>query len=904
MSSKREPAGGVPDAQAGRAGATAGPLPERPRRLWLAAAILLAFTLAVFGDVLFATGERVVSESHRDICLQYAAWRDFGFSQLRRGNFALWNPHIYSGAPFFGGAQTGLLYPLNYPYLFLPLARAINVGVALHVFLGGLFMYLWASRRGLRFLARLFCGVLWMFCGQHYYHIMAGHLNGLISTAWIPLLFLSLDGFFEDEKIPDCGLRIADSNQTGNISNPPSALCNPQLKWILLGSLTIAMMALGGDAQYLFHVGVAAAIYSALCCAAAAKRRRILTGLAAMCAIGAAIAAVQILSGIETTAESLRGGHGVPYDFARAFWLPPENFLTLLAPGFFGPEAWLAPFRYWGRWFLWEMCLFIGVTGLLLAIYGAIAGERAKRRFSLAMVLALLVLALGAWLPPVVTGLFPSLIGAVLLLRFWRAAADKPRLRLFIRTALVLLLSAVLAVWWFTPLFDVRLFRLLYDWAPGFNRFRGMSKFAVPASAFLVLLSGIGLDRLLRADKVNARLAAAPLLLAALLIGLGAGMAASAGPTEPASWWWRIMRVVRDTPEIHMVSSLYDDASFARQAQIHAGESLLWAGVPCTIAGICLLFLKSPRKLGLCLALLGMGEMFLFAWSLRTSFDLSKSAFGLKDFFQSRPGDFRVLLQLLQPTEGNFVMTAGGDDIWGYGPLVPARYGRFIWFTQGRDPDAAEPSLLFRLYSPIYKMLRCGYSALPAMKAEVHDDVLPHVALVRDYLLLTKRDDIFAELIDERFDPGRSVILESRPDPAPAPSARQDYAAGILLEPKQVMEWIKRTGASGNYAAVVESGTDYLVIEAETDQPAVLLVTDDYSAGWRVRPLENGPQSRYEVMPANYCLRAVPLQAGHHKIVMEYAPKGYRIGWWISIVAAAGWLAALGWLLARRARRY
>jgi hypothetical protein len=182
------------------------------------------------------------------------------------------------------------------------------MGVALHVFLGGLFMYLWASRRGLRFLSCLFCGVLWMFCGQHYYHIMAGHLTGLISTAWIPLLFLTLDGLFED----------------ANASfNPQSADRTPHYKWILLGSLTIAMMALGGDPQYLFHVGVAAAIYSALCWVRAANRARILAGLATICAVGAAIAAVQILSGMETTAESLRGGHGVPYDFARVFWFPP-----------------------------------------------------------------------------------------------------------------------------------------------------------------------------------------------------------------------------------------------------------------------------------------------------------------------------------------------------------------------------------------------------------------------------------------------------------------------------------------------------------------------------------------------------------------------------------------------------
>ena len=78
-------------------------------------------------------------------------------------------------------------------------------------------------------------------------------------------------------------------------------------------------------------------------------------------------------------------------------------------------------------------------------------------------------------------------------------------------------------------------------------------------------------------------------------------------------------------------------------------------------------------------------------------------------------------------------MAAGGYDVWGYGPLVPARYGRFIWFTQGIDPDEAEPSLLFRLYLPIYKMLRCRYSIFPAIPAQVHD-ILPHVALMRDYL--------------------------------------------------------------------------------------------------------------------------------------------------------------------------
>ena len=45
------------------------------------------------------------------------------------------------------------------------------------------------------------------------------------------------------------------------------------------------------------------------------------------------------------------------------FSLPPENFLTLFAPGFFGG---LGTPVYWGRCYLWEMSLFFGAVGPLL----------------------------------------------------------------------------------------------------------------------------------------------------------------------------------------------------------------------------------------------------------------------------------------------------------------------------------------------------------------------------------------------------------------------------------------------------------------------------------------------------------------------------------------------------------
>ena len=763
---------------------------RRPGHLLLAGGVFAALTLIVFSDVLFTSGDVVLSTPGADLAHQYVAWRDFGFSELRQGNFALWNPYIYCGTPYFGGSQSGLLYPPNYAYLLLPLAKAINFGIALHIFLAGFFMYLWASRRRLHFVACLLCGALWMFCGEHYLHIAAGHLCRLIATAWIPIIFLAIDGLFEDR--------------------------SP--RWVLLGIFAISMMIFGGDPQYVFYTAIAAAIYCALCLMHAERRMQIALRLALMAAGAAAVTAVQLWTAIEATEGSVRGSSGVPYVFARMFSFPPLNFLTLLAPGFFGDVTHL---RYWGLGYIWEMCLFLSVAGLLLAIYGA-GAERERRRFSISMALILLLLALGSHTP---------------------------------------------------------LFRLLYDCVPGFNRFRGMSKFAVQASAFIALLSGIGLDRLIRSEKVDRRLAVAPILLGAALLTAATWIGAPADSNGPSPGWQQMMRGVAAAQEIRVPPGLYDDAAFARQAQEHAAHSLLLAALPCAIAAAGILYLRSTRRLAFVLAIVAAAEMLLFALSIRPTFHLAESqAPELKTFLETHPGDYRTLI-LGNP---DVAMSLHAYGVWGYGPLLPGRYAEFIYASQGRNADTATSYLPDPFaYVPVYKMLRCRYvierSSEPAPTPEEFPGAMPHVTLISRYRLVTGRDRIFDAMSSRSFDPAQEVILESRPDPEPAPP-----------------------GESGQ-AKVTASSTDSLVIEADLAQPAILLVTDNYDTAWRARGLPGSSQSRYEVMPADYTLRAIPLSAGHHAILMEYAPKGFRIGRWISIAAAAGYMVALV-LAMRRAR--
>ena len=60
-----------------------------------------------------------------------------------------------------------------------------------------------------------------------------------------------------------------------------------------------------------------------------------------------------------------------------------------------------------------------------------------------------------------------------------------------------------------------------------------------------------------------------------------------------------------------------------------------------------------------------------------------------------------------------------------------------------------------------------------------------------------------------------------------------------------------------------------------------------------------GPQAKYEVVPADHALRAVPLVAGKHYITMRYEPAGWTVGW---MVSAGAWGALGGVLVWKRIR--
>jgi hypothetical protein len=86
-------------------------------------------------------------------------------------------------------------------------------------------------------------------------------------------------------------------------------------------------------------------------------------------------------------------------------------------------------------------------------------------------------------------------------------------------------------------------------------------------------------------------------------------------------------------------------------------------------------------------------------------------------------------------------------------------------------------------------------------------------------------------------------------------------------------------------AEIVRYAAEEVVVRTESEQPAVLVLSDAFYPGWRAQvDGEDAP-----IHPANVLFRGVALPAGEHTVVFTYTPNGWRLGWG---------LAALGALLA------
>jgi hypothetical protein len=327
------------------------------------------------------------------------------------------------------------------------------------------------------------------------------------------------------------------------------------------------------------------------------------------------------------------------------------------------------------------------------------------------------------------------------------------------------------------------------------------------------------------------------------------------------------LHLVLTSHESYLPAAAFIQPDFIHEAGVHAGLSLGFAGLILITARVILLLLGKHPILRWALPGLLMLELIGFAARQVTVSHVSDVIPGaLRQFFEAHPGDYRVL-NFAYPDNG-FLLGAG--DLGGNNPCPLRRYAEFINFTQGGDPDHVTQYLPFKSIVPLYAMLRLRYVFAPTSEGiRVMESLLPplpRLLLVSDEKVLAGRNALFSAMNDPSFNPSKTVLLESEPEPRPESAA---------------------TGA----AKVISNLPDELIIEADTDRPTLLLITDLYDHSWHVQALPGSAQQSYHLMPADYILRA--LAAGHHHLRIVYAPTAFSIGLGISVLAWTLWISLL-----------
>jgi membrane protein YfhO len=277
--------------------------------------------------------------------------------QWAAGELPLWNPYIFGGTPLHANMQAGAFYPPNVLLLVLPAWRAYQYTILLHYSLAGLFTFVFLRALSLSRTAALMGSVVFMLGG--FAMGTLGHVSTLRAYPWLPLILFALEKW----------TRTLDR------------------RYVALGGAAIGLMLLAGHPQiplYSLLVGVAYACGRLF--SARHPRARLAAGYAANLALGAGLAAIQILPSLPLAAEEYLRPGDRGYEYFVTFSLSPALLANLVFPRILpANEA--------------ELAVYVGISTLVLALVACLrpSGNEWHRNFFVIVAVAALVLAFGEW---------------------------------------------------------------------------------------------------------------------------------------------------------------------------------------------------------------------------------------------------------------------------------------------------------------------------------------------------------------------------------------------------------------------------------------------------------------------------------------------------------------------------
>ena len=316
-----------------------------------AAAGLLVAALVFYYPLVFL-GRTLVDY---DALVYFYPQRVFLARSLLAGHIPLWDPDLFLGAPFLANPQTAVLYPPSWLFVFGPVQAVYAAQLVLHAFLAALFTYLLARHAfGVLPLAAAVGGLAYAFGGFAVGQV--GHLNQLSAAAWLPAVLLAYQRFEVTHR----------------------------LYWVGLGALALAMQLFAGHPQETYMTLIVLGIFGAVTAPWRSLPRLSLAvaGGAALCLLGACLAAAQLMPTLELAPLSIRG-EGVNWKDAVAGSLPSYLAVRALLP------------PYWIRVPYTEYLGYVGITTVTLGLLAVVRGRPRPVIFGLLLAFLGVFLALG-----------------------------------------------------------------------------------------------------------------------------------------------------------------------------------------------------------------------------------------------------------------------------------------------------------------------------------------------------------------------------------------------------------------------------------------------------------------------------------------------------------------------------
>lgn len=274
-----------------------------------------------------APGLRAANSVLVDVALLFQPALVYAAGELRAGRFPLWNPHEFTGAPFFANPQTALLFPPNWLAFALPLPLGLTLAAILKLSIAGVGTYWFLRELGIRPLAALVGGLAYQLDGMLVTWLGWSTANVM---AVLPLLFASAER-----------LRRRGGGRS------VAALAGAVALVLVAGYPQIALQGLLATGVWVLYRARGAGAAFVLKSAAGAG-------------LGASLAAVHLLP----FAEYLRQSSVYQY---RAVWLPDlspplRTALALLMPYYYGHPPGSGGSAFWGYWNFNEISLSVGLV--------------------------------------------------------------------------------------------------------------------------------------------------------------------------------------------------------------------------------------------------------------------------------------------------------------------------------------------------------------------------------------------------------------------------------------------------------------------------------------------------------------------------------------------------------------